>query len=288
MLKNTTNIIIAFASLLILTLALKPILLTEDPLVFAAKVDQQMAPMEEAQFAKRFFADIQARELEAAKLSLDPKVIDSRIKEKLSAMANIFPNEAPKSIKFSGFREIKADGVFSNVTIYMQYEYSDRWILATAHLQKLGGNFIVTSAEAQPNRDSIENFNKFRFLGQDVKHYAVFIAAVLLVLFEIYVFLLCIKEVVSRPKSIGPWLWIIFILIGFGKVEFNWINGMFYFFQNSFQANSNLGHAIELVVFPVAKFSLSPQTPLVVMMSVPLGAIIFLLRRKIAGRSRSM
>lgn len=122
-----------------------------------------MAPMEEAQFAKRFFADIQARDLEAAKLSLDPKVINSQVKEKLSAMANIFPNEAPKSIKFSGFREIKADGVFSNVTIYMQYEYSDRWILATAHLQKLGGNFVVTSAEAQPNRDSIENFNKFKF-----------------------------------------------------------------------------------------------------------------------------
>jgi hypothetical protein len=288
MLKNTTNIIIAIASLLFLTLTLKPILLTEDPLVFAAKVDQQMAPMEAAQFAKRFFADIRARDLEAAKSALDPKVVDSQIKEKLSAVANIFPIEAPKSIKFSGFREIKADGVFSNVTIYMQYEYSDRWILATARLQKLGGNFVVASAEAQPNRDSIENFNKFKFLGQDVKHYAVFIAAISLLLFGIYVFALCIKEVASRPKSVGPWLWIIFVLVGFGKVEFNWINGMFYFFQNSAYANSSQGHAIELFEFPVARFSLSPQTPLVVMMSVPLGAIIFLLRRKKVGRSGSV
>jgi hypothetical protein len=94
-------------------------------------------------------------------------------------------------------------------------------------------------------------------------------------LFYVYALGLSVKELALRPASPMTWLWTFFVLLGFGTVNFNWATGIFSFFSDS-----GLGSAFELGTFPAVKFSLSTYQPLIITLSVPLGAILFLLKHK--------
>jgi hypothetical protein len=65
------------------------------------------------------------------------------------------------------------------------------------------------------------------------------------------------------------WLWIIFILIGFGKLSLNWTTGQILFNPLSFYVQ----------LFSVAVIKHGPYAPWIFSISIPLGAIIFFLKK---------
>jgi hypothetical protein len=265
------NIITIAASIALLVIAMFPLFLAGNLGSYASKQDKLIAPMEEAQFSKEFFAHLQARDLETVKSLLDPKAVDTTFPRKFEEIANIFPNETPKGIKLIGINTTNYNGV-STTNISSEYEFSSGWVLASAVLQKQGNNFRVLGFHLRPASDSLLHSTQFKFLGQDTKHYVAFAVAILLLLFNIYALAICIKMPIPKRK----WLWIVFILVGFGKVEFNWLNGAFYFFGNYGDQN----FSVDFLKFPVAGFSQILYQPFIITMTVPVGAIIFLLKRK--------
>ncbi len=74
------------------------------------------------------------------------------------------------------------------------------------------------------------------------------------------------------------WLWIVFIPFGFGRLSFNWTTGRVLF--------NPLSVHFQLLGAAAVKHGL--YAPWIISISVPLGAIVFLIRRKrlaAAGRS---
>jgi hypothetical protein len=92
--------------------------------------------------------------------------------------------------------------------------------------------------------------------------YAVLAYGVAVALFTLVVLIVAAKTKMRRRK----WLWILFILFGVGKFSVNWTTGQW---------------GIALLV--VQLFSVSSQAeffgPWIISVSLPIGAILFLLRR---------
>lgn len=261
----TTIVFIAF-----LVISVSPVFLAANISSLISVQDKLLARTEEAQFSKRFFALVQGHDLEAVKAILDPRMVDAQFKEKFDEVANIIPNETPKRIKFIGTHHNIYNG-FSKISISSEYEFSNNWFLVNVLLQRQGNTFLVLGFNVQPTSDSLEHKTNFSFFGQDAKHYIVFTASILLLLFNAYVLALCIKTPIPKRK----WLWIIFILVGFGRMEFNWMNGAFYYF-----GNHGHGFKIDFFNFPVVGFSQMLYQPFIIKMTVPIGAITFLFKRK--------
>jgi ABC-type Fe3+-siderophore transport system permease subunit len=69
------------------------------------------------------------------------------------------------------------------------------------------------------------------------------------------------------------WLWIIFMLFGFGRYSFNWTTG-----QMAFQP-------IFIQLIPTSAFKGAPYAPWIIYICMPFGALLFLWkRRKITKR----
>jgi hypothetical protein len=265
------NVIILISSIALLAIAFFPFIFVGNLGDYESEVEKLIAPMEEAQFVKKYFAHVQARDLEAVKIALDPKVVDATFPQKFDEMADIFPSETPKSIKFIGASTRIYDGILTT-KISSEYEFSGRWVFASAFLQKKGSSFVLIGFDVQSSNESLKNRTQFEFWGQDVKHYVVLSIAMILLLLNIYALALCINTEMPKRK----WLWIIFILVGFGTVEFNWLDGSLYYF------GSYDGQKFNIISFkfPVVGFSQVLYQSLVITMTVPVGAIVFLLRRK--------
>lgn len=256
--KNTISVI---AALILGAIVLYPVFLAGD-LYSLASLQEKFAPKEETEFSKQYFTFIQSHNIEAIKKYLDPKVADAQLEQKFDKVAKLFPNESPKSIKFIGDNAMAMDGV-TRSNLSLEYEFSNTWDLANIVLEKQGSTYRVLGFNIQQLKDSLENLTRFTFWGQDSKHYLVFTAAILLLLLDIYALVLCIKTPIPKRK----WLWIIFILIGFGTVAFNWMTGEFYFDPLS-------------IKLPLVQFSQMLYQPFMIHMLIPVGAIVFLLRRK--------
>lgn len=87
--------------------------------------------------------------------------------------------------------------------------------------------------------------------------------AILVPLFTLYALILCIRTKIEKKK----WLWVIFVLAGIASFSVDWTTGQWRIVPLSFQL---LG----------AGASAPPYGPWVISVSLPLGAIIFLLKRK--------
>ena len=233
-----------------------------DKLYSLAPLQESFAPKEETKFSKQYFTLIQSHDLETAKKYLDPKIIDAQFQEKFTQLVNLVPNETPKSVKFIGAHSVTSNGV-TNTNLTSEYEFTNKWLLANLVLQKQGNTFLVQGVHIQPLNDSLENLTQFHFWGQDTKHYIVFTSALLLLAFDIYALVLCIKTPMPKRK----WLWIIFILFGFCAVTFDWSTGGIYFNPLNIR-------------MPTVQFAQMLYQPFIINMLIPVGAVVFLLKRK--------
>jgi hypothetical protein len=87
--------------------------------------------------------------------------------------------------------------------------------------------------------------------------------AIIAAIFTLTVLVVCIRTKMQRRK----WLWILFILFGFGRLSVNWTTGQW-----------GIG------VLAVQLFSASAHAdffgPWIVSVSLPAGAVIFLIKRR--------
>jgi hypothetical protein len=83
-------------------------------------------------------------------------------------------------------------------------------------------------------------------------------------LFCLYAFVLCLRTPIARYK----WLWVLFTLVGVTTLRFDWSSGHFAFVPLSAQ-----------FLFGVSATA-TPYGPWVLSVSIPLGAIWFLAKRR--------
>jgi hypothetical protein len=177
----------------------------------------------------------------------------------------MFPAQEPVSTKVVGFRSSLGNDGRTEITL--EYEFPQKWLLAEVVTQKSGGVTTIVGFHITPIADSLENLNRFTLAGKSTSQYAILSRAVLAPLFSLFVFVVCIKTTMGKKK----WLWLIFILIGIGKLVVNWTTGQVFFTPLAIQ-------------LPAAGANAQLYGPWLVYVSMPLGAIIFLtMRRSLTG-----
>lgn len=227
-----------------------------------ASMLKAMTPSADEQAAKSYIDLLRRHEFEKIERDIDPEIRTPNLHETLMEMAALIPAQDPITVKVVGANTFKSPSIYrSNITF--EYQFSDKWLLANVAVQKKDGVSTIVGFNVNNLSDSLENLNKFKLAGKSMGRYAVLAGTVLIPLFSLYALVLCARTKMPKRK----WLWIIFILFGVGKLTVNWTTGQWGFMPLSVQLFSAGAFA---PLYGAWTFSIS----------LPLGAIWFLLRRE--------
>ncbi len=230
------------------------------------EVFEKYGQTEETKFAMACLESVRVQNFETvilriAEESLPPGV---DVREKLAEVALYFPTGEPTEIKLVDYRWMKfqpKDTKETNLTF--QYEGEDGWAAASVSLIEDSRGMMLKGLWVNRIPEPLEAMNTFTLKGKSSTHYAFIFLTIAIPILIVWSLVRCIKTPMRRLK----WLWVIFILIGFCALSINWSTGEV---------------AVQLVTLRVP--AVIPQRvglygPWVLTVSIPVGAIIFLLRR---------
>jgi len=223
---------------------------------------EKIVPKEDVDFAQRFLSYLAARDFAALEQSMDPKLDRKQLRTRLEQLARNFPPDSPRSVKLVGaLRRQSGTTAVTNVTL--EYEYPSSWLVAEVVFQRTPAGVIVQGMHVQPMRESLASLNRFTFAGKGVWHYIFFAVVVLVPTVMGYALFLVLRT----PQLPLRWLWAFFVLVGVGQASLNWTTNRI-----------NLG-AMSLQLLGSGYVRASPVSPIVLTTSLPLGAILFLIKR---------
>jgi hypothetical protein len=212
-------------------------------------------------FAKTYFDLLRHGQYEQIEEVLDPSINGLGIREKLAGMAALVPTEDPVSVKTIG-QNVSCRQKTCDDNVTLEYEFPSRWLLVNVLIRKEGADSSLISFHLQPISESLEKTNKFTFKGKGFSQYVIFSLAVFFPCLTLYALVLCIRTKMRGRK----WPWILFILLGVGRIWVLWTTG---------QCDFNL---LFIQLLSAGAFA-QAYRPWVVSVSLPLGAIVFLLFR---------
>lgn len=203
------------------------------------------------------------REFEEITPYLDPSLEDQITSENLLVLADFFPDGELLKLELIGAHLHNTNSEWHG-TYTFELQFSTGWALAEITLIKSGDEITIGGIGGQLTETSQKEINKFSLFGKSIFHYIMLMLAVLLPIFILVTVYFCIRTPIPKRK----WLWVIFILIGIGSISINWTTG---------QLGLKLFLFRLLSVSAVASSSIAPW---VLSVSVPLGAILFWIKRE--------
>jgi len=228
-----------------------------------AALFDSLIPKEEAQQAQGFVAKLAAHDFAAIEAAMVPEFQSAELPAQLEAMARIMPAGAPKAVRTVGSNTVKTPDV-TTYNFLLEYEYPDAWLMATVVLERREDKLFLKGIHFAPRGQSLEAENHFSLDGKGWLHYVVLACAVAVPLFIVYALVLCVRTKFPRRK----WLWVLFVAVGLVQFHFNWSSGDLQVQPVAFQL---LGAGF---------FKSGPVAPWMFTVSIPVGAIVFLLRRR--------
>lgn len=220
-------------------------------------------PKAEDAFARSYLALFPAHDFASIETKLDPSLKGPQLQDQLSTIMAVFPAGKPISIKTVGAGIVSEGGV-RRVNLSYEYAYPGIWLLANIALREEGGTTRVTGVHVQRIGDSLEHANRFTFDGKGARYFAMFGLAILIPLFIVVALVLCVRTPIPKRK----WLWFIFILFGVAQLSLDWTSGHLAF------------SPLYVELLGASFIKPSPYAPVYLAISFPLGAVIFLLRRR--------
>lgn len=226
-----------------------------------AALEKFTSPAEQA-VARQYIDDLRHRQFAAIEKDADPTIASPDMGNALERMADLIPAGDPTSIKLVGAQRFTSAGA-TTVNLTFEYEFADRWLLTNVMTKTKDGATSLIGFHVDPETASLEVTNRFSWMGKGALQYGVLAAACIAALFSLIVLVVCIRTTMARRK----WLWILFILFGFGKLWVNWTTGEWGIQLLAFQ------------LFSASSFS-ALYGPWIVSVSLPVGALVFLAKRK--------
>lgn len=226
------------------------------------KMLEKFVPKEESQFAQDYLDHLRQGNIEYIKNNLDPLIAKQATDEKLREMINYFPTGEVKSVKLLGYHRFNyQSNLVNNFTF--EYEFSDGWALANAAVQNLEDKRSIVGINVYRTTVSQQEYHKFTLSNKTMAHYIMIILAVIVLIFIIVTTIMCVRT----PSLKLKWLWILFILVGFISFNINWTTG-----QLSYQL-------IHIKLLGASATAASPYSAWIISFSIPVGAIVFWIRR---------
>jgi hypothetical protein len=227
------------------------------------ELHERFIPQEESSFAQDYLSKLRERDFAYVKSILSPE-LDAQVTDQLlEQMAAYFREGEPLSVKIIGSQVNEFNGQWrGNFTF--EYQFEGGWNLANAALQKKASGYQVIGLNVYQTEASQKEINAFNLVSKSGLQYLVLCLAVLVPLFILFTLIVCIRTPIQRKK----WLWVIFVLLGFGAIYVNWTSGALAF------------QLISIHLFGASATAAGPAAPWILSASIPMGAIVFWMRRK--------
>ena len=226
---------------------------------------QRFVPEADDALARKFIEAVRTGEFTAARQMLDPRLDNKNTAKLLEEIRSRFLNHGePLSIDVAGVNSrVSFSGTEGQTSLVYQIHFPDAWVLAEIQIERKSGVSRILKGNFTPLPGSLEATHAFSFQGKSFGHYLLLVACVGIPLFILITVVVCARSRVRRK-----WLWMIFILFGVGQFTMNWTTGTFDFSPLFIQLGG--GGCSRAGYF----------APWVLSFSIPLGAIIFLVRRR--------
>ena len=223
---------------------------------------EKLAPPEDQANARRYIDYLRSGAVEEIENAADASLKKPGLHAALVQMSTLIPKGEPRAVTLVGAQVMRNPGGTTK-SLTFEYAFPGRWFLLNVVTLEKAGAVTIVGLHVQDEKAALSEQNKFTLTGKTALHYAVLFLTVAFPLLTLYALIVCIGAKLARRK----WLWVIFILLGVGKLAINWSTGQW--------AVSPL--ALQLFS---ASAGAEYSGPWILAVSVPLGAILFLLRRK--------
>ena len=235
-----------------------------NPNEYMRNMMDRMAPDEDEALAHEYLDALRSRDFDTATRLLDPQFNQPGIESNLTVVADVLDKGDVLSLELVGCNVFSTPQKRRSNLTY-QYQFADGWVLAALTIDTVDDHQQVFGINVNPTPKSLGELNAFTFKDKSLKHYFMLVASIGIPLFILFVLVICIRTKVRKKK----WLWIIFILLGLGKLGLNWSTGQILFNPFSFY--------FQLLGSGIVKQGL--YAPWIITISLPLGAILFLIRK---------
>jgi len=224
---------------------------------------QKFTSPEEQATAKQYIDQLRSHNFAEIEQSVAPGLTSASLESALTEMAALIPSDQPVSVTLVGAHRYTSTPNGATVNLIYEYQFPDRFVLANIAMMTKNGETTVVGLHIQPEATSLESQNRLTLSGKNAIQYGVLASAVAAALFTLAVLVVCAKTKMKRRK----WLWILFILLGFGKLSVNWTTGQW-------------GIAALAAQLFSASAVAALYGPWMVSVSLPVGAIVFLIYRR--------
>ncbi len=195
---------------------------------------------------------------------MDPQYRGPSLQTGLDAAWKQFPREEPQSVVLQSWNTRATTGAPTRYSVEYIYTFSRKALICDVVMDRMSNGLQlegihVTPVDLEVNRKA----TAFVLTGKSPTHYAFLATTVFLPLFCFFTFIVCLFTPIPRLK----WLWALFVLVGLGGANFNWFDGSISF---------DPLHATLLS----AAYIQNPFGPVILSISVPVGAFMFWFRRR--------
>lgn len=239
-------------------------------LLFAGCSQQELMakfePHPESEMARGFIDDLRQGDFAKAQAMMSNRLrADSQLDTAMKQVSDAMAGKPVRSVRIIGAYTNTLLGKDGRSTYNLTYEYElePGWMVFNVVLQRAGDEVEVVGFHGQMLDRSLEKINTFSFAHAGGKHFLMLLLMMASFGFCLYAFITCLRTPIRKRK----WLWALLTLVGFTTLSFNWTQGSFSFQPLSFQLFS-------------ASWVKQAYGPVVMGVSLPLGAIWFMARRK--------
>jgi hypothetical protein len=182
---------------------------------------QKFASPEEQATAKAYIDQLRRHEFGEIERAADASISGPSLDTTLNEMAALIPADPPMSVQLVGAQRFSSGSAGTNVNLTFEYRFPAQYVVANVATKVKDGQRSIVGFHVYPESESLESRNRFTLSGKSALQYGVLAYAIVVALFTVVVLVVCARTKIKRRK----WLWILFILFGFGKFSVNWTTG---------------------------------------------------------------
>lgn len=231
---------------------------------------KKIVPEETNKFARTYIDILRKGDIEKAEELLDPQVMNFRTQSDLQQCIDYLNKGEPIAIELVGVNIRRINGIKRYYLSY-QLQFQNTLLLANFTVVEISGKNQIFSYRVSTLSKSLEEINAFTFSGKSFRHYIVLLVAAGTPIFIIYTIVLCVRTKMKRK-----WLWIIFMLFGVGNYSLYWTSGNMVF------------QPFTIMLFSAGFSKSGFYGPWIFTISVPIGALVFILMRRKIKKSESV
>lgn len=212
----------------------------------------------EVQKAQQYIDALADGHVDVVASRLAPTLSPTKLKE----FPKYFPAGRRESSALIGFQVRFVNGL-TDYNISFEERYPHSWVETFVNFADDPSGTVIAGAGVYPSARSLEDINALTVRGKSAQQLLFLILSVIVPTFVVLTITVAIRTPIRRRK----WLWIVFVAVGFTSIQMNWTTGQMGYLLTAF---STLGG---FIVRP------SPYSPWILTISLPIGAIVFWIRR---------